>query len=211
MQEDFRHVKCQGLHGTFDDGLAWLKRPENLEKSSCVVFLGSSIGGFTQAEASGFLKGFSDLLGSNGTMIIGVDACQDKDKVYNAYHDEAGKTREFYLNGLAHANRLLGSNGFDLGVWDTVGAYDEAAGRHQAFYVPTADAKVDGVFVKAGEKILVEESYKYSRPQSTELWQSSGFVAREVFGNSTNDYRKLHLQPCLAMTTLQKTASRKIR
>lgn len=128
-------------------------------------------------------------------MIIGLDACQDRDKVYHGYNDKEGKTREFYLNGLAHLNSLLGKKGFEVGKWDVVATYDEAAGRHQAFYVPATDTMVDGVGVKAGEKILFEECYKYSRERSTELWQNSGFVAREVFGNSTDDYRKLHLQP----------------
>lgn len=193
-QEGYRHVKCQGLHGTYEDGLIWLKRPENLEKSTCVLFLGSSIGNFTRAEATDFLKGFSDVLGPNGRMIVGLDACQDKDKVFHGYNDKEGKTREFYLNGLAHANTLLGGKAFEIDKWDVDGTYDEVADRHRAFYVPATDTAADGVWVKAGEKILFEESYKYSRLQSTELWQSSGFVAREVFGNSIDNYRKLHIQ-----------------
>lgn len=28
----FEHVRCHGLHGTYDDGLAWLKKPENKVK-----------------------------------------------------------------------------------------------------------------------------------------------------------------------------------
>lgn len=189
-------MKFHGLHGTYDDGLVWLKRPENLAKQSCILFMGSSIGNFTHAEAADFLKSFSDVLGSNDTMIIGLDACQDRDKVYHGYNDKEGKTREFYLNGLAHLNTLLGKKVFEAGKWDVVTTYDEAAGRHQAFYVPATDTMVDGASVKAGEKILFEECYKYSQEKSTELWQNSGFVAREVFGNSTDDYRKLHLQPC---------------
>ncbi|MCJ1469620.1 hypothetical protein MMC07_008255 [Pseudocyphellaria aurata] len=191
-QEGYRHVKCQGLHGTYEDGLIWLKRPEILEKPSCVLFLGSTIGNFAPAEAAGFLKGFSDVLGPKGRMIVGLDACQERDKVCHAYNDKEGKTREFYLNGLAHANTLLGRKTFEVDKWDIVGTYDEVAGRHRAFYVPATDAAVDGVWVKAGEKILFEESYKYSRPQSTELWQTSGFVARAVFGNSIDDYH-LHV------------------
>lgn len=40
----FRHVKCHGLHGTYDDGLDWLKMPENQSRPKCVMSLGSSIG-----------------------------------------------------------------------------------------------------------------------------------------------------------------------
>ena len=38
------HVRCHGLHGTYDDGLDWLKMPENRSKPICVMSLGSSIG-----------------------------------------------------------------------------------------------------------------------------------------------------------------------
>jgi uncharacterized SAM-dependent methyltransferase len=40
----FRHVRCHGLHGTYDDGLDWLKMPENQSRPKCVMSLGSSIG-----------------------------------------------------------------------------------------------------------------------------------------------------------------------
>jgi len=41
---EFKHVRCHGLHGTYDDGLDWLKTPENLPRPKCVMSLGSSIG-----------------------------------------------------------------------------------------------------------------------------------------------------------------------
>jgi L-histidine Nalpha-methyltransferase / hercynylcysteine S-oxide synthase len=41
---EFAHVKCHGLHGTYDDGLDWLKLPENHSRPKCVMSLGSSIG-----------------------------------------------------------------------------------------------------------------------------------------------------------------------
>ncbi len=40
----FDHVRCHGLHGTYDDGLDWLKMPENRSRVKCVMSLGSSIG-----------------------------------------------------------------------------------------------------------------------------------------------------------------------
>lgn len=40
----FKYVKCHGLHGTYDDGLDWLKRPEITGRPKCVMSLGSSIG-----------------------------------------------------------------------------------------------------------------------------------------------------------------------
>lgn len=45
----FQHVKCHGLHGTYDDGLDWLKTPENAARPKCVMSLGSSIGKLSTA------------------------------------------------------------------------------------------------------------------------------------------------------------------
>ena len=75
-----------------------------------------------------------------------------------------------------------------------MGEYDEAAGRHQAFYSPVRDVKVEGSLIRVGEKIRVEESYKYSLPQSNELWQRAGLMVQARFGNRINQYRKLPFQ-----------------
>lgn len=40
----FQHVRCHGLHGTYEDGLAWLKLSEQNLRPKCVISLGSSIG-----------------------------------------------------------------------------------------------------------------------------------------------------------------------
>jgi uncharacterized SAM-dependent methyltransferase len=42
----FKHVRCHGLLGTYEDGLDWLKSPENRNRPKCVMSLGSSIGGW---------------------------------------------------------------------------------------------------------------------------------------------------------------------
>lgn len=189
--DDYKYVKCRGLHGTYNDGLAWLQRPENQSKSRVVIFLGSSLGNFTCTDAATFLKGFAKVLtNENDAMLIGLDACQNKERVYHGYNDSQGKTREFYLNGLTHANKLIGHEEFKGGLWNAVGEYDEIAGRHQAFYVHANDVVIDGVQIRGGEKIRFEESYKYSRSQSAKLWHASGLVTQKVFQNSRDDYRK---------------------
>lgn len=189
--DDYKYVKCRGLHGTYNDGLAWLQLPENQSKPRVVVFLGSSLGNFTRTEASTFLKGFAKvLMNENDALLIGLDACQDGERVYHGYNDSEGKTHEFYMNGLAQANKLIGHEEFKEGLWNALGEYDEIAGRHQAFYVPAKDVVIDGVQIRGGEKIRFEESYKYSRLQSAQLWRKSGLVTQSRFQNSRDDYRK---------------------
>lgn len=77
----FEHVKCHGLHGTYDDGLEWLTRPGITSRSKCIMSLGSSIGNFDRKEASVFLKNFRDVLTKGDCMLVGVDACDDPSKV----------------------------------------------------------------------------------------------------------------------------------
>ncbi|KAL6719159.1 hypothetical protein ACLMJK_003396 [Lecanora helva] len=188
----YKFVHCRGLLGTYEDGLAWLKEPENLKKPKCILWLGSSIGNFTRTEAADFLKSFSHVLTSNDLMLIGVDTCQDQNKVYSAYNDKEGKTHEFILNGLKHANRLIGKEVFRSTDWKVIGEYDVKAGRHQVFLSPTVDVKVEQVLVEAGERVRIEESYKYSLPQSTELWYSAGLEPLDRFGDRIGQYH-LHL------------------
>lgn len=154
----FRHVKCAGLLGTYDDGLEWLKRQENAGRPKAILSLGSSIGNFPPSEASEFLAGFAALLGQDDLMLVGIDGCLDPSKVFHAYNDRDGVTHEFTMNGLHHANSLLGYEAFNTDDWDAIGEYDSVGHRHRAFVAPKRDVTVEGVLVKQGEKVRIEES-----------------------------------------------------
>ena len=189
---EYQHVRCHGLWGTYDDGLEWLKRPDNLERPKCILSLGSSIGNFARAGAATFLRNFATGLSPNDILLVGIDGCQDGSKVYHAYNDREGKTHEFILNGLTHANYLLEQKIFNVEDWKVVGEYDKTAGRHYACVVPVRDVDVDGVHVSAGEKVQIEESYKYSPIQTRSLWEDAGLVSYTAFGDHLDQYRKSH-------------------
>lgn len=188
----YLYVKCFGLHGTYDDGLAWLNKPENRAKSTCIMSLGSSIGNFGREDAAAFLKGFSEIMTVGDVMLIGLDACQIPEKVFKAYNDSKGVTHAFYRNGLARANQLLGSEVFKQDDWEIVGRYDDAMDRHEAFYSARKDVFVHGVKIGKGERLRLEEAYKYSAAQSDDLWYNAGLVPTGVYGNSTDYYRTPH-------------------
>jgi EasF-like predicted methyltransferase len=188
----YRNVKCYGLYGTYDDGLEWLKTPENRSKPKCVLTLGSSIGNFTRDESAEFLGSFASnvLQPENGDlMLVGLDACKNPEKVWKAYNDPEGITEAFITNGLLHANNLLGKVYFRLGDWKYVGEYNEDAGRHQAFYVPVRDVNIRNIKIKAGERVRIEESYKYSIAESARLWDASGLVEGARWNSKSGEYR----------------------
>ncbi|KAL3427396.1 Ergothioneine biosynthesis protein 1-like protein 1 [Phlyctema vagabunda] len=191
---EFKHVKCHGLHGTYDDGLDWLKLPEHVSRPKCVMSLGSSIGNFHRHEAPAFLRSFADALQSSDSLLIGLDACSDPAKVYHAYNDNKGITHKFVLNGLVHANRILGEDAFNVDDWEIIGeyVYDKHAGRHQAFYSPIHDVKIRDIHIAAGERIQVEQSLKYSPSQANQLWEAAGLTEVNRWSASRDPYN-IHL------------------
>ncbi|KAL6901421.1 C-type lectin protein [Trichoderma evansii] len=189
----FNYVTCRGLLGTYDDGREWLKQESLLDRPKCIVHLGSSIGNFNREEAADFLKSFAEELQPADLMIVGVDSCQNPDKVYHAYNDSKGITHQFVLNGLAHANEILGDEVFNVEDWNVTGeyVYDIDGGRHQAFVSPLEISSVLGHIIKPHERIKIEQSFKYSELGIEKLWKTAGLD--EITKWSHNDEYGLHM------------------
>ena len=187
----FKHVRCWGFHGTYDDGLQWLKHPSNRARPKVVLSMGSSVGNFERHDAVAFLESFANALQPQDVMLIGVDGCLEGQKVYKAYNDDAGVTHSFYRNGLEHANRLLGHELFKEADWDIIGEFDQELECHQAFVSPKTTFGFGDIAFKSGERIRIERSYKYSSARQAWLWQSSGLALRASYGDSRGQYCKL--------------------
>lgn len=68
--------------------------------------------------------------------------------------------------------------------------YDLTGGRHQAFYSPTKDVHYKDVYIKAGERVQVEQSLKYSPEEAQGLWKTSGLVEMARWSASSEAYSK---------------------
>jgi L-histidine Nalpha-methyltransferase / hercynylcysteine S-oxide synthase len=132
--------------------------------------------------------------------------------------DSAPHPSRFVLNGLEHANDILGQKAFDLNVWKVIGeyCYDEEGGRHQAFYSPTRDVDVLGERIRGGERIKVEQSLKYSLKEAEKLWSHAAMIETkqwkrgEVYGKhfqvpvlpkSGHQEPLRHIFPCRSFPT----------
>jgi len=82
----------------------------------------------------------------------------------------------FILNGLRHANKILGETVFVEAEWRVIGeyVYDGQGGRHQAFYAPLHDTTVLGQLIRPHDRIQVEQSLKYSPAEAELLWKRAG-------------------------------------
>jgi len=87
---------------------------------------------------------------------------------------------------------LLGEEVFKLEDWKVIGeyAYDDQGGRHQAFYSPVRDVRFKDIQFKAGERIQVEQSLKYSAEEASQLWRLSGLLETDRWSASSDAYSK---------------------
>jgi L-histidine Nalpha-methyltransferase / hercynylcysteine S-oxide synthase len=184
--EGFSYVHCHGLLGTYDDLRAWVQLPENVQRSKCIVSLGSSIGNFTPHEAVEFLSGYAEILRRRkppseehqlqpkSLFIIGLDSCKSAETIHRAYNDLGGVNARFHMNSLEHANQVLGYKAFRIEEWTVRGEWDERARCFNHSLVPLRDVMFEGVCLKAGEKVHISHSHKYDAMQKSRLWQQAG-------------------------------------
>lgn len=109
--------------------------------------------------------------------------------------------QRFILNGLAHVNKIFNEEVFQLKEWRVIGeyVYDDEGGRHQAFLSPIRGTNVLGSAVQPHERILIEQSLKYSKAEYSRLWSMAGFT--EVDGWCRGDEYGRSATPTMAEAT----------
>ena len=105
------------------------------------------------------------------------------------------------MNGLVHANEILGEEAFHIPDWKVIGeyVYDSEGGRHQAFFAPVRDTVVLGETIRAHERIQIEQSLKFSKAEAETLWNAAGMVESAQW-TVANEYGELH--PSLSSTSV---------
>ncbi|KAK6519417.1 hypothetical protein TWF281_003251 [Arthrobotrys megalospora] len=209
-QNAFKYVRCFGLHGTYDDGKAWLESNEEVRsRPRFILWLGSSIGNFEREEAEDFLKQWRETVirpGTNDRMLIAFDSCNDPARVWLAYNDRELVTERFIMNGLNNANNILRKKVFNKSDWEYFGEYDVVYDRHQAFYLAKKDMVLplpNPVKIEKGEKVRVERSYKFSHEQSVAMFEGAGLVIGTSWGQLGGEYTLHLLHNPTARTGLQ--------
>ncbi|KAL4879953.1 histidine-specific methyltransferase [Aspergillus karnatakaensis] len=186
----YRHVRCFGLWGTYDDGRKWLQSPEIQARPKTILYLGSTLGNFEKDDAAQFLSSFAL---SNCSFLLGLDGCKEEAKVLQAYNDTEGVNHRFIKNGLARANTILGGDTFDLDVWDVSGSWNEEKGAHEQYYYPRKDVYLDGVHIPAGRKLLAVKSHKYDADDREGLCKRSGLTVSDAWTAAVSGYSLLFL------------------
>jgi L-histidine N-alpha-methyltransferase len=196
LKSQFPDANITGIRSDYDTGmdraaaecLATDKKnnSNNHSPTKLVLFLGSSIGNFELREARGFLRSIRQKLHANDFLLVGFDLQKEESVLNAAYNDKAGKTAKFNLNLLARINRELGGN-FELGKFEHCAFYNRHQNRIEMHLISKTDQHLyiralgKTFFIRKGEGIHTENSYKYSLSQISKLAEESGFRIGKSF------------------------------
>ncbi|KAH9997470.1 histidine-specific methyltransferase [Xylariaceae sp. FL0662B] len=180
------NIKIQGLLGTYEDCAAWLKC-NNSDSHTSLMWLGNSMANFTPQEASDYIRSF---LSSGSSMIIGLDGCEDQEKIARSYEGQCN--REFVFNGLLHANRLLGTNTFDTNDWEFAGKWNPEIWMHESFYVARKDLALTvcgkTYHFRKGETMHSIRSGKWPKMKVIEICREAGGRVMDSWMNCEESY-----------------------
>jgi dimethylhistidine N-methyltransferase len=177
-------LRMRGIVAEYFDGLAslrWASRRPNL-----VLFLGSSVGNFSHAEARQFFRRLRESLRPGDFVLVGFDLKKDLEILRRAYNDAAGVTRLFNLNLLARINRELGGE-FDRRRFAHYGPYSFREECMESWLVSLENQEVPihalgrSFSFRAWEGVHVECSHKYDLAQIESFASTAGFRVQKHF------------------------------
>jgi len=158
-----------------------------------VLFLGSNIGNFEPDEALNFLGAIRGVLRPNDALLLGADLKKDRVALEAAYNDPLGVTRAFIVNELERINRELGAN-FDLWAFGLRSFYNESRGRVEVYLESLRSQAVEirdldlSLRFAAGERIHVENAYKFDLSDLNRLAAETGFSLARTWLDKQNRF-----------------------
>jgi len=182
LKQRFPALSIETIVADFSHVVSLPKRYQHSRKAG--YFPGSTIGNFAPDTAVKLLQTFSQTLGEDGQLVIGVDLMKDTAILNQAYNDKEGITAEFNLNVLQRANLEAGAN-FDVSAFRHRAAYDPETGGVDMYLVSThaQTVTIDGQTISfaEGEKIHTEHSHKYSRAEFEDVALRAGWQTEQVW------------------------------
>lgn len=197
LVQEFDWLEVNALVGDYLGGLGEL--PE-LSGSCLYLFLGGTIGNFSEQQAQDFLRELHAAMSSDDHLLLGADRVKDAGVLHAAYNDAEGLTAQFNLNLLHVLNRELDA-GFETGQFRHRALFNQAAQqiemylesrRRQSVYVGALETTLE---LEQGERILTEISRKFTRESLHRLLGSAGFTVEAHYEPANGYYSLLLARP----------------
>lgn len=193
----FPRLEVRPIHGDYLDGLASLER---VAKRRLVLFLGSTIGNFDPAHATGFLRSVRETLQPGDALLIGMDLVKAPSILVPAYDDALGITAKFNLNVLARLNREWGA-GFRLERFRHVAMWNGLESRMEMHLESRNPQTVHiealglDIGLEEGELIHTENSYKYRPGMGEAILREAGWWLERTWTDDKTWFA-VHLARC---------------
>lgn len=161
LSHRFRHVQCFGLWGSFSDGLTWLK---SQDRPKFILSLGSMFGNDEFRLATKRLSEWTEVMGPQDYMLLGLDACKDDADIMESYNDPGHIWEEFIRNGLEYSNKVLGHRWYNEEDWIVSGRIEKTPDVVYRFSITARrDVECPPLRLKFSAKERVEffEAWKY--------------------------------------------------
>ncbi len=189
LLNDFEGLNIKGVISEYEEALEVVN--EVVGEPKIIVFLGSSIGNFTQFEARDLIAAISSVMKKNDVFLIGFDLVKDINVLNAAYDDSKGITAKFNLNILERINNELGGN-FDLSKFEHNAFFNEAESRVEMHLVSQEGQEVyirdtdETIHFDKGETIHTENSYKFTDEIIDVLASSAGLIVDKHWKDESN-------------------------
>jgi dimethylhistidine N-methyltransferase len=185
LQQQWPDLSVFPLEGEY---FSALKKMPNSEAKvrKVVLFLGSTIGNMTLADAESFLQQLRAQLAPGDLILVGFDLKKNPDLILAAYNDSAKVTRDFNINLLHRINRELGGN-FQPENFQHWPLYQPITGHTKSYLISKIDQEVYiealhlTVKFAAWEAIDMELSKKYDFTEIEHLATLAGLKVLTYF------------------------------
>jgi L-histidine Nalpha-methyltransferase len=153
-----------------------------------VLYIGSSIGNFSPADALEVLRGVRAQLLPGDSLLLGTDMVKNVDTLLAAYDDAAGVTARFNLNVLVRINRELDAN-FNPSLFRHRARWNKEHSRIEMHLESLIAQKITlraldtEVRFARGETIHTENSYKFTDERVVALLARAGFKLRQQWSD----------------------------
>jgi dimethylhistidine N-methyltransferase len=185
ITEELPDLDFRSIHNDYFAALHDLKERERSSRN-VVLFLGSTIGNFSENEALKFLNAVKKELKSNDLFVIGFDLKKHPQVILDAYNDSKGITKEFNMNLLRRMNNELGAD-FKEDNFMHFPSYNPETGETKSFLISRKSHNVYFEYMdktidfNAFESIYTEVSQKYDSKYISKLADISGFNELHTF------------------------------
>ena len=178
MQRRLPGLRVDPVHDDYFRGLSRVRAAQQ-GRRLLVLWLGSSIGNFNDADAVDMLRGLSEVCGPEDVLLVGFDLLKDPQALVAAYADSQGVTAEFNYNLLRRINRELGAD-FDVEQFQHHATFSPSESRMESYLISRRAQAVTVAGhrfeLDAWEPIHTEVSCKYSLRRIDELLKAAGLT-----------------------------------